>query len=233
MSVSCLPPIWFTIHCEFGSDPRPSLEVRGPFVSTRAPFHMVFLFKLPSFSAVMTFLAAPDEGGRLDVIERPTDWSAVGIYAAKHDTVTYRPSLNSHDVVELRAYEDYAPLFKSSIEEADRCPYATILLPLCRVGEKDVLHRATIKNPAHQQFAFFMSNAAIIEVEAIVAVPCPHEAVKYLRLISQRRIGARGCKRLDHVPSRISTLRSRVPKHERQRACCCDRAQNCATRSAN
>src|SRR5438477_7421003 len=72
----------------------------------------------------MTFLAAPDERVRLDVIERPTDRSAVGIYATKHNTITYRPSLNSHDVVELRTYEDYAPLFKSSIEKADRGPHA-------------------------------------------------------------------------------------------------------------
>src|SRR5438094_1162370 len=233
MSISWLPPIWFTIHCEFGSDPRPSLEVRGPFISTRAPFHMVFLFKLPSFSAVMTFLAAPDEGGRLDVIERPTDWSAVGIYAAKHDTVTYRPSLNSHDIVELRAYEDYAPLFKSSIEEADRGPHAAILLALCRVGDKDVLHRATIKDPAHQQLALFMSNTAIIAVEAVVAVPGTHEPVEHLRLVAQRRMGARGSKRLDHILSWISTLCSRVPQQERQHTCCCNRAQNSATRSAN
>ena len=121
-----------------------------------ASLHMVFLFKLPSFSAIMTFLAAPDERVGLDVIERPTDRSAVGIYATKHDTITYGPSLNSHDVVELRTYEDHAPLFKSSIEEADRCPHAAILLALCRVGDKDVLHRATIKDPAHQQLALFM-----------------------------------------------------------------------------
>src|SRR5207244_11610548 len=99
-----------------------TLEAAASLPSAGASFHMVFLFKLPTFSAVMTFLAAPDEGGRLDVIERPTDRSAVGIRATKHDTITYRPSLYSHDIVELRAYEDYAPLFKSSIEEADRCP---------------------------------------------------------------------------------------------------------------
>src|SRR5436190_14412155 len=183
MSVSCLPPIWFTIHCEFGSDPRPSLEVRGPFVSTRAPFHMVFLFKLPSLSIVMTFLAAPDERVRLDVIERPTDRSAVGIPATKHDTITYRPSLNSHDIVELRTYEDYAPLFKSSIEEADRCPHAAILFALSRIGDKDVLYRATIKDPAHQQLALFMSNAAIIEVEAVVAFPGPDESIEHASFV--------------------------------------------------
>ena len=180
----------------------------------------------------MTFLAAPDERVGLDVIERPTDRSAVGIYATKHDTITYRPSLNSHDVVELRTYEDYAPLLKSSIEEADCCPHAAILLALCRVGDEDVLHRATIKDPAHQQLALFMSNTAIIEVEAVVAVPGTHEPVEHLRLVAQRRMGARGSKRLDHILSWIGTLCGGVPNRDAQHACCRDRGKDYATRSA-
>src|SRR5437773_12024445 len=136
----------------------------------------------------MTFLAAPDERVRLDVIERPTDRSAVGIYATKHNTITYRPSLNSHDVVELRTYEDYAPLFKSSIEKADRGPHAAILLALRRVGDKDVLHRATIKDPAHQQLALLMSKTAIIAVEAVVEVPGTHEPIDHASFVAERRI---------------------------------------------
>src|SRR5438105_1920290 len=193
---------------------------------------MLFL-ELPDLAAVMTFLTAPEERVRLDVIERPTDRSAIDIYATKHDTITYRPSLNSDDVVELWTYEDYAPLFKGSIEEADRCPHAAIFFALYRVGDKDVLHRVTIKDPAHQQLALFMSDTAIIEVEAVVAVPGTHESVEHLRLVPQRRMGARGPKRLDHILSWISTLCSRVPQQERQQTCCCNRAQNCATRSAN
>src|SRR6266498_108769 len=109
---------------------------------------------------------------------------------------------------------------------------AAILLALCRIGDKDVLHRATIQDPTDQQLALGMSNGAIIAIEAVVAVPGTHEPVEHLRLVSQRRMGARSSKRLDHILSWIGTLGGGVPKQEPQHACCCNRTENpanCAT----
>ena len=103
---------------------------------------------------VMTFLSPPDERIGLDVIERPTYRRAVDIDTTKNNTIAaFRSSLNSDEVVELRTYEDDAPLFESSIEEPKRRAHPALLLAIFRVGNKDVLHRATFQDPAEQQLA--------------------------------------------------------------------------------
>src|SRR6266700_665324 len=193
----------------------------------------MLLLELPGFSIVMSLLPSPDERVGLDVIERPTYRRTVGsICTTKNDTIAFQSSLNSDDVVELRTYEDDAPLFESSIKESNRGANSALLLAICRVANKEVLHRATIQDPTDQQLALGMSNGAIIAIEAIVAVPGTHEPVEHLRLVSQRRMGARSSKRLDHILSWIGTLGGGVPKQEPQHACCCNRTENpanCAT----
>src|SRR5712692_3858986 len=131
---------------------------------------MVCFFHLPRFSPVTGLLSAPEERVGLDVIQRPTYWRAVGIHTTKHDTIAFQSPLNGDEVIELRTYKDHAPLFESSVEEPNRRANPALLLAICRVGNKDVLHRATIQDPAEQQLALFMSNTAIIEKEAIVAI---------------------------------------------------------------
>ena len=54
----------------------------------------------------------------------------------KNDPIAFQSPLNSDDVVELRTYEDNAPLFQSSIEESNRRANPALLLAICRVGNK-------------------------------------------------------------------------------------------------
>jgi hypothetical protein len=145
---------------------------------------MMFFFHLPRFSPVMGLLPAPEKRVGLNVIERPTYRRAVDIYTTKNDTIAFRSPLNIDEVVALRGHKDHAPLFESSIEEPNRRANPAILLAICRVGNKDVLHRATIQDPAEQQLALFMSNTAILEKEAIVAISGAHEAIEDARLLA-------------------------------------------------
>ena len=69
-------------------------------------------------------------------------------------------------------------LLESRIEEPERRADRAILLSVRRVRDPDVLHRATIQDPAEQQFAPLVANAAVIEVEGKIAIPGSHEAIE-------------------------------------------------------
>ncbi|TMA41006.1 MAG: hypothetical protein E6J82_13740, partial [Deltaproteobacteria bacterium] len=103
-------------------------------------------------------------------------------------------------------------LLESRIEEPERRADRAILLSVRRVRDPDVLHRATIQDPAEQQFAPLVANAAVIEVEGKIAIPGSHEAIEGPCFVPHRSTGIRRSKGRDHCSFSAVRVTTRQPQ---------------------
>src|SRR5439155_429031 len=153
------------------------------------------------FSAVMRLFSLPVKRIRLHFTEGPTYRQAVGINTAQDDTVAFTSALRADDVVELRIYENHAPLLECRIEEPNRRSNRALLLGFRRITDPEVLYCVTIHGPSEQQFSLFLGDGSVITLERKLGIPSADETVKGLGLVPHRGIWIRRCKGRDHCVS--------------------------------
>src|SRR5919199_459065 len=166
--------------------------------------HVMLLLEPPRPAAVARALASPHEGIRLDVVERPAELYTLAILAAQHNAIPLGSPFHPDDHIEGGRHERQRPPAGLGVYP----PHPGYHFPFVAragigVAQEDVLQRVAVEDPAEEDLAALVANAAILGDERVVGVPRPHEASEEVRLAPERGVRRRRRQNRHHVATGV------------------------------
>src|SRR5215813_6368281 len=125
----------------------------------------------PGLATIARLLAAPGERVGLDLVERPAQHRTFLVNPAERYSIPLSATLHSNVRSVYRVYEHHSPHFGLGIEKPHRRADLSLLRGFFGIGNPDVLHGATVEDPAELEFARSMYHATVLGEDGIVAIP--------------------------------------------------------------